>query len=61
MMGDSLNLRTIAEGIEHPEQIRELQDLGCDAGQGFHFAKPLPQDEMEDFLERFEAERLVAG
>lgn len=59
MMGDSLNLRTIAEGIEHPEQIRELQDLGCDAGQGFHFAKPLTQDEMEQFLERFEVERLV--
>lgn len=60
MMGDSLNLRTIAEGIEHPEQIRELQDLGCDAGQGFHFAKPLTQQEMETFLERFEAERLVS-
>jgi EAL domain-containing protein (putative c-di-GMP-specific phosphodiesterase class I) len=50
MMGDSLNLKTIAEGIERPEQILALQHLGCGAGQGFHFAKPLTADEMEFFL-----------
>ncbi|MGH9945575.1 MAG: EAL domain-containing protein [Pyrinomonadaceae bacterium] len=50
MMGDSLNLRTIAEGIEHPEQICELQTLGCEAGQGFHFAKPLSVGDMDEFL-----------
>ena len=50
MMGDSLNLKTIAEGIEHPSQIQELQNLGCEAGQGFHFAKPLTTDDMDDFL-----------
>jgi len=59
MMGDSLNLKTIAEGIEHPEQIKELQSLGCDAGQGFHFARALTEEEMEEFLERFGAEKLV--
>ena len=50
MMGDSLNLKTIAEGIEHPSQIQELQNPGCEAGQGFHFAKPLTTDDMDDFL-----------
>jgi EAL domain-containing protein (putative c-di-GMP-specific phosphodiesterase class I) len=50
MMGDSLNLKTIAEGIEHSSQIQELQNLGCEAGQGFHFAKPLTKDDMDDFL-----------
>ena len=50
MMGDSLNLKTIAEGIEHPEQISELQLLGCEAGQGFHFAKPLTVGDMDEFL-----------
>lgn len=50
MMGDSLNLKTIAEGIEHPEQISELQSLGCEAGQGFHFAKPLSVGDMDEFL-----------
>jgi len=56
MMGDSLNLKTIAEGIEHTEQIHALQKLGCDAGQGFHFAKPLTVGDMDEFLlQRFEA------
>ena len=55
MMGDSLNLRTIAEGIEHPDQIRELQDLGCGAGQGFHFSRPIAPDAMSAFLAKTEA------
>lgn len=50
MMGDSLNLKTIAEGIERPEQISALQNLGCEAGQGFHFARPLTAEAMEQFL-----------
>ena len=50
MMGESLNLRTIAEGIEHPHQIETLQVLGCNAGQGFHFAKPLTPADMDAFL-----------
>lgn len=50
MMGDSLNLKTIAEGIEHNDQIAALQDLGCEAGQGFHFAKPLTKEDMDDYL-----------
>jgi len=50
MMGDSLKLKTIAEGIEHPEQIEALRELGCEAGQGFHFAHPLSEEAMRDFL-----------
>lgn len=50
MMGDSLNLKTIAEGIENKVQIDQLQILGCEAGQGFHFAKPLTPGDMDEFL-----------
>jgi diguanylate cyclase (GGDEF)-like protein/PAS domain S-box-containing protein len=50
MMGDSLNLKTIAEGIESAQQIDQLQLLGCEAGQGFHFAKPLTPGDMDEFL-----------
>ena len=49
-MSETLSLRTIAEGIEKPEQITALQDLGCELGQGFHFAKPLDTDDMNSFL-----------
>ena len=40
-IGETLNLRTVAEGIEFEEQAQELQLLGCEEGQGFFFARPL--------------------
>jgi diguanylate cyclase (GGDEF)-like protein/PAS domain S-box-containing protein len=40
-LGDSLGLRTVAEGIEHPEQWAQLAALGCGHGQGYLFARPL--------------------
>jgi diguanylate cyclase (GGDEF)-like protein/PAS domain S-box-containing protein len=38
----NLGLRSIAEGIESDEQLKRLRELGCDQGQGFLFARPLP-------------------
>ena len=41
-LGHSLGLRVVAEGIEDASAVARLLDLGCDLGQGFHFARPLP-------------------
>ena len=38
----TLNLSVTAEGVETPDQLRHLRVLGCDRGQGFYFATPLP-------------------
>ena len=43
-MGQSLRLRTLAEGIETSEQLGILRNLNCDAMQGFYFNKPLPAE-----------------
>jgi diguanylate cyclase (GGDEF)-like protein/PAS domain S-box-containing protein len=44
-LGETLQLQTIAEGIELKQQLSGLQDLGCELGQGFFFDKPiLPAD-----------------
>lgn len=51
-MSDTLHLRTIAEGVETSEQTIELQHLGCELGQGFHFAKPLDKDDMNSYLKK---------
>jgi EAL domain-containing protein (putative c-di-GMP-specific phosphodiesterase class I) len=50
MMGNSLNLKIIAEGIEHLEQLDSLQRLGCESGQGSYFAKPLSKNDMDMIL-----------
>lgn len=49
-MSDTLQLKTIAEGIESNGQQAALQGLGCELGQGFHFAKPLRSADMGKFL-----------
>ena len=50
-MSETLHLRTIAEGIETEGQRLELQKLGCELGQGFHFARPLRAADMNAFLQ----------
>jgi diguanylate cyclase (GGDEF)-like protein/PAS domain S-box-containing protein len=50
-MGRALKLCVVAEGIETPEQAEALRDLGCDIGQGFLYAKPLPADEMDELAQ----------
>jgi EAL domain-containing protein (putative c-di-GMP-specific phosphodiesterase class I) len=37
----SLGLRVTAEGIERPEQVVRLRELGCDSAQGYLIARPV--------------------
>ncbi|MEH0166158.1 putative bifunctional diguanylate cyclase/phosphodiesterase [Roseateles microcysteis] len=46
----SLGLRVIAEGVETLRQMEVLHRLGCSLMQGFLFSKPLPPDELEQWL-----------
>jgi EAL domain-containing protein (putative c-di-GMP-specific phosphodiesterase class I) len=39
MLGETLGLETVAEGVEHEEQVTKLLELGCVAAQGFLFAR----------------------
>ncbi len=49
-MARVLNLEVTAEGIETAGQLAELQALGCDHGQGFYLARPMPADEAAAFF-----------
>jgi diguanylate cyclase (GGDEF)-like protein/PAS domain S-box-containing protein len=46
----ALGVTTVAEGIESPRQVAELIRLGCERGQGFHFARPLGGPQVLDLL-----------
>lgn len=48
----SLQLKTVAEGIETNEQYESLKEMGCDVGQGYLFAKPAPPAQIRELIER---------
>jgi EAL domain-containing protein (putative c-di-GMP-specific phosphodiesterase class I) len=46
-LAHSLNLKSVAEGVETEEQLRLLRLLKCDEIQGFHFSRPVPREIFE--------------
>ncbi|MCO5991983.1 putative bifunctional diguanylate cyclase/phosphodiesterase [Actinoallomurus rhizosphaericola] len=46
----TLGLRSVAEGVENAETEDLLRNLGCDAGQGYHFQPPMTAAEATDWL-----------
>lgn len=47
----SLGLNIIAEGPETAAHVKQLQAMGCDYGQGYHFSKPVSAIEIEQMLQ----------
>ena len=41
----------LAEGIENQETYHRLRELGCDLGQGYHMARPMPPEELMKWLQ----------
>lgn len=51
-MADKLNLQTIAEGVETPEQLAYLKQRNIDIIQGWYFAKAMSIEELKEFFEK---------
>jgi EAL domain-containing protein (putative c-di-GMP-specific phosphodiesterase class I) len=51
-MAASLNLKTIAEGVEDEELVDFLRHQHCGEAQGFYFSRPMPAIEFADYLMR---------
>lgn len=51
-LGHALGFKIIAEGVETAEQNRFLTDIGCDQGQGYLYAHPMPVNDFEIWLEK---------
>lgn len=50
-LGQSLELKVIAEGVESAFQYDYLRRIGCDEFQGYYFSKPVPVDVLENMLQ----------
>ena len=49
-MGNSLNLKVIAEGVENEGQLEFLRDQSCHEMQGYFFSRPVPPDQVAEIL-----------
>ena len=48
-MGQMLNMKIVAEGVENSNQVEYLKSISCDLYQGYYFSKPLSAKDFEDF------------
>ena len=51
-LSKTLGLKVVAEGVEELEQAELLKSLQCDEVQGFYFARPMPQKDLYDWLDK---------
>ncbi len=54
-LAKALNLHVIAEGLETQEQYDYLKELGCNEGQGYLYARPMPIDDLLTFIQEKQA------
>lgn len=59
-LGQNMGLNIIAEGVETREEAAILRDMGCEAAQGYHFAKPLPEQKVIDLLKSWQPLKISA-
>jgi EAL domain-containing protein (putative c-di-GMP-specific phosphodiesterase class I) len=48
-LSHALNMKVVAEGVETPDHLRLITELGADYAQGFHFSKPIPRTDFSDY------------
>ncbi len=49
-LAHTFGMEVIAEGVESAEQLESLRGMGCDFAQGYHLARPLPPEDVPEFL-----------
>ncbi|MFF5171370.1 putative bifunctional diguanylate cyclase/phosphodiesterase [Micromonospora sp. NPDC000089] len=58
-LAGALGLRVVAEGVEDERTWRLLHAAGCDAAQGWFYARPMPAEELAAWLARYRPVRPV--
>jgi len=58
-MAKTLGYTTVAEGVETKKQLDILSAESCDVVQGYYFAKPMPEEELLEYLNSFDQKKLL--
>ena len=58
-LAHNMGIRVIAEGIESEREAKVLKELGCEEGQGYWFAKPMPLNEAVKFVQSWQPPKIA--
>jgi diguanylate cyclase (GGDEF)-like protein len=58
-LGHNLGLTVVAEGVESPDHVAALRELGCDVAQGYHFARPMTPAQLLTWIREHRTAALV--
>jgi len=58
LLAQSLNLQTIAEGVENKQQLDQMRSMGADQIQGFYFSKPTPAEKLPRVIRDINAQTI---
>ncbi len=50
-IGKHMKMSVVAEGVETADQAEQLEKMGCVIYQGYHFARPMPAEELPLWIE----------
>ena len=50
-LGTQLGMKVLAEGVETEAEAKVMREIGCNYGQGYLWARPMPADEFQKLLE----------
>ena len=53
-LAHDFDIKVIAEGVEDAATESMLRSMGCDLGQGYYYEKPVPHEQISQWLENFE-------
>lgn len=59
-LGKNMNMKIIAEGVEHAEEAEFLKNMGCERAQGYHFSRPHSEKDITDKLIEWSKVRKLA-
>lgn len=59
-LAKNLNLSCVAEGVEEADEAKLLRDMGCESVQGFYYARPMPESDIIEFMQNWDAKKMTA-
>lgn len=57
-MAKKLKIVSLCEGVETSEQSDYLKEVGCQIQQGYYFSRPVPQEQFEEFMDKYDNKQL---